>query len=136
MLQTSRNRGKSRRKWIVPAVAFCFICAVVVPILSWRFVDQLPERDLARDFVLANQRLQRFFGIIESVSYSREAGGSVAFKQGRREGHYCFKVEGGSLSGTIKVRWHSEGSGVNFTVETVELLEPWKSSPEVIWSRQ
>lgn len=110
-------------------------CACLTAFLLFKFVDQLPERELARDFLLGNTKVREYFGTLKEVSYDAENAAKVSFGRRRREGIYPFKIKGTKNSGVIRVSWHSEGSGINFTVDMLELLEPWKN-PVVIWSRK
>ena len=118
----------SKWKWIL--VIF-LACAFFVSFLIFKFVDQLPEKKLAEDFVRNNQKIQNYFGLLEFVSEG-DGGSNASYKRDRLEGYYSFRIKGAKKSGEVRISWHSEGSGINFKVDSIELLEPWKS-PVLIW---
>lgn len=119
----------SKWKWIV--LGF-FVCAFAMAFLIFMFVDQLPERGLAEDFLRTNQKIREYFGDIEDVSYNKQDAANVSFGRGKREGMHSFSIKSSKKSGNVRVHWHSEGSGINFTVDSVELIERGKK-PTVIW---
>ncbi len=109
------------------------VAAIVTPVLVYKFVYDIPERELARDYILTSQAIESNFGKVLSVKRGRSSDRVSHSITGRVEGYYTFLVEGEVNAGEIRVRWHSEGSGEDFTVESMELLEPWKDSV-TIWS--
>lgn len=118
-------------KWIL--VLF-LACAFFVSFMIFKFVDQLPEKKLAEDFVRNNQKIQNYFGLLEFVS-DGDGGSSVSYKKDRLEGYYSFRVKGAKKSGEVRISWYSEGSGINFKVNSIELHDPWKN-PVLIWSSE
>jgi len=116
-----------------PKVAiFCLICGLMAALLIHIFLDRLPERDLARKFILNNEAIEEQFGEVISIKYGG-SGARVSYGDGEREGVYSFTIKGTKKEGIVKVRWYSEGSGIGFGVERIELVENWKQSV-TIWS--
>lgn len=109
------------------------IGAVVTPVLLFKFAYNIPEEELARDYILASQVIQSRFGKVLLVKRG-VSGAKVSYSYtGRVEGFYTFSVKGEINAGEIRIRWHSKGSGEGFTVESMELLEPWEDSV-TLWS--
>ena len=122
----------SKWKWIL---VLSLACAVFVSFIIFKFVDQLPEKKLAEDFVRNNRKIQNYFGLLEFVS-NGDGGSGVRYEfDGTREGYYSFRIGGRKKSGQVVVRWYSEGSGINFKVNSIELHEPWKN-PVLIWTSE
>ncbi len=113
---------------LVVAVVIMIFVAVSIHL----FVDKIPERELARNYILTSEDIQLIFGKVLSVAPG-DSGASVDYSfTGRVEGFYTFKVKGEVRNGEVRIQWHSKGSGTDFAVETVELLERWKD-PVTIW---
>jgi len=110
---------------------FCLVGGLLISLLLHIFIDRIPERKLARRFILNNQEIQEQFGKIISVKYGGN-GAYVRGTYGKKEGKYSFTIKGTIKKGVVAVRWHSEGSGIGFRVESIELLENWKQ-PVIIW---
>ena len=109
------------------------VAAIVTSVIIFRFAYNIPEEELARDYILTSQVIQSRFGKVLLVKRG-VSGAKVSYSYtGRVEGSYTFVVEGEVNTGEIRIRWHSKGSGEDFTAESMELLEPWKDSV-TIWS--
>jgi hypothetical protein len=122
----------SKWKWIL---VLSLGCAIFVSFMIFKYVDQLPEKKLAEDFVRTNPEIKAYFGEVLSVS-SGTAGSRITYEfDGTREGYYSFRIGGRKKSGQVVVRWYSEGSGINFQANSIELHEPWKN-PVLIWSSE
>lgn len=111
---------------------FCLLGGLPVVLLLHVLINRLPERDLARKFILCNGVIEEQFGKVISIKY-RGGGSHVSYEFGKREGAYCFTIKGTMKEGVVRVQWYSEGSGVGFGVERIELLEDWKQAV-TIWS--
>ncbi len=127
MISVKNNKYFKKWKWFI---LLFIICGLIVSLSLYIFVDKVPERELAENFVLMNKRIQAEFG--EPLSVESIISAEVSYKWKRREGEYTFYIKGGKKTGTIRVRWHSKGKGVDFAVKSIELLEPLKV-PRVIW---
>jgi hypothetical protein len=91
------------------------------------------EMDIS-SFLWNNQKIQNYFGLLEFLS-DGDGGSSISYKRDKLEGYYSFKVKGAKKSGEVSISWYSEGSGINFKVNSIELHEPWKN-PVLIWSSE
>jgi len=105
---------------------------VLVPVLIIKFVNRIPEKKLARNFLLQNEVIETLFGPVISMTDGTN-GSSVSYSKSILEGYYSFYIEGKKKSGQVVIQWHSKGSGIGFGVDTVEFLEPFKE-PVLIWS--
>ncbi len=122
-----------KRYKLLLAVAVVIIIFVAVSIHI--FVDKIPERELARNYILTSEDIHLIFGEVLSVK-AGDGGACVSYSiTGRVEGYYSFKVKGEIRNGEVRIAWHSKGAGEDFAVDIVELLEPWKD-PIVIWSSE
>jgi hypothetical protein len=113
-------------KWIWPLLFISVPCGVTALVLVHVFLDTLPEKDLAKDFLRENPRAIAFFGEVLSVSRGNAGSRVTSQLDGRREGHYCFWVEGTKRSGEVFVYWTSKGSGSDFKVNKVEFYQRGK----------
>ena len=128
------NGGGTKKKismWSKFAI-FCLIGGLPIALLLHVLINRLPERDLARKFILNNEAIEEQFGKVISIKY-RGSGSYVSYEFGKREGAYCFIIKGTKKEGVVQVQWYSEGSGIGFGVERIELVENWKQSV-TIWS--
>lgn len=130
----TKNRNKKfALKWFWLLLFISVVAGVIALLLVHTLLDELPEKELAKEFLWTNPKVKAYFGEVLSVS-SGMAGSRVRYEfDGTREGYYSFRIEGRKKSGQVRVRWYSEGSGTNFTVHSVELLEPGKQ-PLGIWA--
>lgn len=130
-MDDARTNKKKISMWC-KITLFCLIGGLPVALLIYIFVDRIPERDLAREFILNNKEIQNQFGEVISIKYGGD-GSYVSFKNGKKEGEYSFTIKGTLTEGVVRVQWHSEGSGIGFRVERIELIEA-KKQPVEIWS--
>ncbi len=130
MISVKDNKYFKKWKWFI---LLFIVCALIVSLCNYIFVYKGPERELAKTFALANAKVQSEFGELLSIESIRSA--KISYKQNKHEGNYTFNINGNKKSGAIRIRWHSMGEGVDFTVESIELLEPLKD-PMIIWTAQ
>ena len=128
------NDGETKKKisiWSKFAL-FYLICGLLVALSLHILVNRLPERDMARNFILNNEAIEEQFGKVISIKYGGN-GSHVSYRFREREGEYSFTIKGTKKEGVVCVRWQSEGSGIGFGVERIEFLENWKQAV-TIWS--
>jgi hypothetical protein len=130
MANIKSNKYFRKWKWFI---LFFVVCALIVSLSNYIFVYKAPERELTKNFVLANRKIQAEFGEPFSIKVMKSA--KISYKQNKREGTYTFDIKGSKKTGTIRVRWHSRGAGIDFVVDTIELLKPRKN-PLLIWSHE
>jgi len=121
------NKYFKKWKWFI---LLFIICAIIVSLLNYIFVHKAPEKELVKNFVLANTNIQSEFGEPLSIESIRSA--KISYKQNKHEGNYAFNIKGSKKSGAIRIRWQSKGEGADFTVDSIELIENWKD-PVVLW---
>jgi len=134
----TKNRNKKfALKWFWLILIISVVAGVVALLLVHTFLDKLPEKELVKEFLRTNPEIKAYFGEVLSVS-SGTAGSRVTYEfdgTGAREGYYSFRIGGRNKSGQVVVRWYSEGSGINFKVNSIELREPRKNRV-LIWSSE
>ncbi|MHC4694592.1 MAG: hypothetical protein ACYS67_17775 [Planctomycetota bacterium] len=131
----TKNNKKFALKWFWLLLFISVVGGVIALLLVHTFLDKLPEKELAKEFLRTNPEIKVYFGEVLSVS-SGTAGSRVTYGfDGTRVGYYSFRIGGRKKSGQVVVRWYSEGSGINFKVNSIELHEPGKN-PVLIWSSE
>jgi hypothetical protein len=116
------------------AILFFFLCAFIVAILIYLFVQKIPEKNLAKEFLINNQKIIEMFGSVNSISDGTNSS-RVFYTSDKTYGFYSFRIAGNKMRGEVLIHWSSKGSGVDFKVDKIEIVEPRKD-PLVIWNSE
>ncbi len=121
------------KKWKA-VIVIVIAGAIFMAVLISKLVYELPERNLAEEFLYTNQKVQDYFGTLKYVA-DGESGSSVTYQKDGLKGYYTFNIEGEKASGEVEISWHSKREGSDFVVESIGLLLPGKR-PKVLWSSE
>ncbi len=115
----------------------CIPLGILAALLAESVINKVPERLEALQFARSNQAVLAWFGDGAQVSDYSDYPASVATSfDGRREGRYCFRVEGSKKSGRIVVDWVSNRGKHQFEVTQIsEYVEDGEKDTE-IWQSE
>jgi len=117
-------------------VLSCIVVGIFVAFLISGVLNQRPEIELSKKFLVTCKPIADYFGQPLTISYKSE-GAKIFFSFSDKsvEGRYRFAVSGSKESGMVEVSWRS-GDDNYFQVKRVELLRDWKAQElpqELLW---
>jgi hypothetical protein len=128
------TQSKRVWNWVWPLLPIGVLICLAVALLIYFYVDRLPEKELAKEFLRTNANMIDYFGEVLSIS-SGTSGARVSyrFNERERQGYYSFHIKGTTRAGEVVIDWTSEGSGRSFTVDKVYVFARGKG-PIVLWA--
>lgn len=118
-------------QWVV-VLSCIVVVAVVVTMLLTKLVQQRPEVELSREFLVQHSDIFVGLGRVKSITYRRQAASRVSFKREKIEGFYSFTIRGDANEASVRVFWDNSRSGDDFRVIRVEQLNKGKT-PIPLW---
>lgn len=113
----------SKQSWIFHGIICVFFGAAIALLVS-KLIEERPERELARLFLLSNSVVLERFGDPITVA-GASTGASVAFHADKTTGRFRYFVDGAKTSGWVRVQWMNSADH-GFRVDGIDLL----NSPE------
>ena len=108
----------------------CTVFGIGITFIATKGLDDRPEKEMVRSFLLSNSTVVDRFGSPITVTYTQQ-GASVSYGAYGIAGRYRFRIDGSNMSGVVEIQWanHPEHG---FWVDSIELLNP-PEKPEHLW---